>query len=145
MTIQNLDASRFQISNVPTLFGIQKSVVHESWVFLLSCQCCILFFSGVGKTQLSMFLSVKTVLNVDGNVLYVDTKNDFCIERLTQMIETNLPKNSLTLSKKRDYVLDKIRVCKLYDLATLLKVLSSIIHNQVMYSRQSLVKTKNIQ
>ena len=91
-------------------------------------------YPGVGKTQLSMFLSVKTVLNVDGSVLYVDTKNDFCIERLTQMIETNLPKNPLTFSKKRDYVLDKIRVCKLYDLATLLKVLSSIIHNQVMTS-----------
>ena len=135
-------SGRFQILDLHCSNSFWHSKdVHESRVFLLSCKCYILFYSGVGKTQLLMFLSVKTVLNVDGNVLYVDTKNDFCIERLTQMIETNLPKNSLTLSKKRDYVLDKIRVCKLYDLATLLKVLSSIIHNQVMY-RQSSVKTR---
>jgi hypothetical protein len=31
-----------------------------------------------------MFLSAKTAISGDGTALYIDTKNDFCVDRLVQ-------------------------------------------------------------
>ncbi len=76
-----------------------------------------------------MFLSMKTA--IEGNVvLYIDTKNDFCVDRLVEMIEGNLPKNTLSTDKKRDVILDKIRVCKIFDLTTLNNVLANLCNDQ---------------
>jgi hypothetical protein len=89
--------------------------------------------SGVGTTQFSMFLSMKTA--IEGNVvLYIDTKNDFCIDRLVEMIEGNLPsKNILSTDKKRDVILDKIRVCKIFDLTMLNNVLANLCDDRGFY------------
>ena len=81
----------------------------------------------MGKTQFSMFLSMKTAASVEGNVLFIDTKNDFCIDRLLQMIESNFPKND----ENRNVILDKIRVCKIFDLTTLNNLLASLSNDQV--------------
>jgi hypothetical protein len=90
----------------------------------------LFYKSGVGKTQFSMFLSMKTA--IEGNVvLYIDTKNDFCVDRLFEMIEGSLPKNFLSTDKKRDVILDKIRVCNIFDLTTLNNVLSNLCNDQV--------------
>jgi RecA/RadA recombinase len=43
---------------------------------------------GSGKTQFSLFLSVKSIMS-GKNVIYIDTRNDFSVKRFLEMaIET---------------------------------------------------------
>lgn len=84
----------------------------------------------MGKTQFSLFLATKVSLSDvgGGNVLYIDTKNDFCIERLVEIIDSTLSTkiNDAKTGTKINDALEKIHVCKVNDLTTLGNVLHMI-------------------
>jgi len=86
---------------------------------------------------MSLFLSTAVALSDDddGNVIYIDTKNDFCAKRLSEMVAANLKiglaMEDAGLRRLLDRALDRVRVCKVAQLSTLTNVLFSIAHSEV--------------
>lgn len=90
----------------------------------------VIFPTGVGKTQFSLFLTTKTsISDGGGNVLYIDTKNDFCVERLVEMVDADLSVNGGPM--RAEDALERIRVSKAHDLTTLINVLRCIDDSKV--------------
>ena len=104
------------------------------------CENSLIFHSGVGKTQLCLHLSTAVALSDAGNVLFVDTKNDFSSERLSQMIAANLASTDADAEAVRllDRALDRVRVCKVDHLSTLTNVLFNVADSEVSNDFSSL-------
>lgn len=86
--------------------------------------------SSIGKTQLCLTIAAQTASQTNSNVIYIDTSHSFAVERLKRLIK-GLLSASLDLTRQ-DYEdimnqsLEQIRCYKAYDVAGLLKQLSSI-------------------
>jgi len=92
---------------------------------------------GTGRTQLSLYLTATNALN-GGNTLYIDTKNDFCIDRFCEILSYNhKPQNEakrikLNCDKNEELVqsyLNKIRLAKIFSIQSLLTTISSVVKN----------------
>lgn len=71
---------------------------------------------GSGKTQFAIYLATKTIMSCNGNVVYLDTRGDFCVERFLEMVD------------ERKFN-DKIRICQPEDLDGISRVLNYIWEN----------------
>ncbi len=76
--------------------------------------------------HLQLGLCVRLALS--DRMVVVAVVEILCVERLLEMIESNVPKISSTT---RDKMLDRIRVCRLFDLSTLLQILTNLVENLV--------------
>ena len=102
---------------------------------------------GVGKTQLALTLASQCLQSSmrQSNVVYLDTKNDFRIERLVEILRerqsnssgdgdsSSSSSKSETLKKS---LLQKLRVKKDFYLSDILKSLSSIVNSIEACSKQ---------
>ena len=85
---------------------------------------------GTGKTQLALTLASQCVLSKfkQSNVVYMDTKNDFKIERLVEILrERHVSDAGGAISLKKKVLLEKIRVKKDFYLSDIVKSLNSVL------------------
>ena len=90
---------------------------------------------GSGRTQLTLHTTAKNAMK-GGNTLYIDTKNDFCIDRFCEIISSNF--KSIKPPVKRikpncdeneeliEGYLNKVRVAKVFQIETLLNTTSEV-------------------
>lgn len=92
---------------------------------------------GSGRTQLCLYLVATNALK-GGNTLYVDTKNDFCVDRFCEILTSNLePRNEAKRVKLNcdvneelvESYLNRVRLSKIYSIQSLLNSLSNVIKN----------------
>ena len=93
---------------------------------------------GSGRTQLALFVTVNNAL-CGGNTLYIDTKNDFCIDRFSEILSNTLkpPRHAEKRIKincdEHEELLEryvkKVRMAKIYDMEPLLAAVSDILNN----------------
>ena len=92
-------------------------------------------FPGSGRTQFALFITANNAAD-KGNTLYIDTKNDFCIDRFCEIMSSKLkPNNSVAKRMKLNcdeheeimegYV-KNVRMAKVYDMESLLDAVSEI-------------------
>ena len=91
---------------------------------------------GGGRTQLVLHLAAKNALQ-GYNSLYIDTKNDFCIDRFSEIISRTLDSSNPNKAKKiklncdqNDQLLEsyvnKVKIAKVFDIESLLEITSNI-------------------
>ena len=106
---------------------------------------------GSGRTQLCLYLAATNALK-GGNTLYVDTKNDFCVDRFCEILTRNLePRNEAKRIKLNCDVneeliqsyLNKVRLSKIYSIQSLLSNLSNIIKNLNDLTCENCMTTEN--
>ena len=77
-------------------------------------------YPGTGKTQLCLTAAVTSLLRTGGSVAYIDTKGDFCPQRLLQILEARSP------AAARDQVCDRLRLCSATSAAALLEAVTRV-------------------
>jgi len=92
---------------------------------------------GSGRTQLCLHLAAINALD-GGNTLYIDTKNDFCVDRFCEILTNNLKKQKESKRIKLDCdindeliqsYLNRVKLSKIYNIHSLLSSISNIIQN----------------
>ena len=92
---------------------------------------------GGGRTQLVLHLAAKNALQ-GYNSLYIDTKNDFCIDRFSEIISSTLDSSNPNKAKKiklncdqNDELLEsyvnKVKIAKVFNIESLLEITSNIV------------------
>ena len=99
---------------------------------------------GGGRTQLVLHLAAKNALQ-GYNSLYIDTKNDFCIDRFSEIISGTLDSTNPNKAKKiklncdqNDELLEsyvnKVKIAKVFNIESLLKKVTICVYNKIKFN-----------
>ena len=101
---------------------------------------------GSGRTQLALQIAANNTLH-DGNTLYIDTKNDFCIDRFCEIVQNNLKHPKPPAKRKKlscdendellESYINRVRMAKVYDMESLLATLGDIVNDMNSLTREN--------
>lgn len=93
---------------------------------------------GSGRTQLTLHLAAVNAIK-GGNTLFIDTKNDFCVDRFCEVLATNLKSAKPTAKRIKlncdendeliESYLNKIKMAKVYEMELLLDTISGVLND----------------
>jgi len=92
------------------------------------CLCC----QKSVTTQSLYNIDSRTALSSVATVIYIDTKNDLCVERLVEVADASLSTNDDARSTKVARILGRIKIARVNDLSTLSKVLHDVADSKVV-------------
>jgi hypothetical protein len=100
------------------------------------CLCC----QKSVTTQSLYNIDSRTALSSVATVIYIDTKNDLCVERLVEVADASLSTNDAgdastnddARSTKVARILGRIKIARVNDLSTLSKVLHDVADSKVV-------------
>ena len=91
---------------------------------------------GSGRTQFALFLTLSNCKN-GGNTLYIDTKNDFCVDRFCEISKnicepaSPMAKRPKTNCDEHEELLEKqikkVEIAKVFEMASLLDIMCDIV------------------
>ena len=119
----NVLETRIKVLDEVLKGGFKGGVIYEAYGM-----------PGSGRTQLCLHLAVNNSLN-GGNTLYIDTKNDFCIDRFCEILTHNLleakqmKRNCDINDELMQSYLNRVKLLKVYNIHSLLRSISNIIKN----------------